>query len=557
VALARAGGAGASQGRQGDLTTGFFAAQTSGGDAGDTRLTPAGFARLAALALILAFFSYAVQGDVGLNLTDEGLFWYVTERTAAGDVPLRDVRSYEPGRYYWSAAFLRVLGPGVKALRASLAALQGVGLMLAFLLLRRIVPAALPLAALGLIVVVWMWPMYRSFENVAVLALLLAAVRVVERPIASRWRAFGVVVGLAAFVRIDHGVYGALAFLLLLVFVAVRLDGVRPPSAFVSWALGAVIGYSPMLLLAVLAPGFVGGFAANLAYMARTTLWAGTVSLPLPPPWLWTVLPKLGGRAFADAAALVTLGVLFTLLPVVLVLAGGLAFRARGTATPQQAQLAAAAAVGLPYLSHTFSRADLQHLTPTAMALVVAVTALVASLPAATRRLAGVAALPLALVATYFVVVTEAPYGIRMRRPETYVRSGVAGDMLWLNRTTVEIIESVKRATATYVGARPLLVIPLWPGMYPILGKQAPLWEVYALFPEPESQQREAIARLRRLGVDWVVLADIVPEPRDDLRFRNTHRLMWEHFQQEFDWLVIDPRHPFVHLLRRRTAAQH
>jgi xanthosine utilization system XapX-like protein len=471
-------------------------------------------------------------------------------------VPLRDVRSYEPGRYYWSAAFVRVLGPGVKALRVSLAAAQGVGLVFALLVLRRIVPSVIALAVLGLILVVWMWPMYRSFENVAVLALVLAAVRVVERPITSRWCVAGVVVGLAAFVRIDHGVYGTLAFLLLLVFAAVRLDGVRPWRALVSGALGAIMGYSPMLLLAVLAPGFADGFAANLAYMARTTLWAGTVSLPRPAPWLWTVLPKLGGRSLPDAAALLTLGTLFTLLPVVLVLSGYIAWRARGTATPRQAELAAAAAVGLPYLSHTFSRADLQHLTPTAMALVVAVTALVASLPDATRRLATIVALPLAGVASYLVVVTETPYGIRMQHPETYVRSDVAGDTLWLNRSTVEIVDGVKRATAAHVGAAPLLVIPLWPGMYPILGKVAPLWEVYSLFPEPESQQQAAIARLRRLGVDWVVLADIVPEPREDLRFSNTHRVMWEHFKQDFDWLVIDPRHPFVYLLRRRVPAE-
>lgn len=527
-----------------------------GVDVGDTRITPGRFAGLVALALILAVLPYAVQGDVGLNLTDEGLFWYVTTRTAAGDVPLRDVRSFEPGRYYWSAVWLRVLGPGVKALRISLAVLQGVGLVLAFLLLRRVVPAVAGLAVLGLVVVVWMWPMYRSFENVAVLALLLAAARLVERPLASRWRAAGVVVGLAAFVRIDHGVYGALAFLLLLVFTTTRLDGIPLGVAVVNWTLGAIVGYSPMFLLALLAPGFVRGFTANLAYMARTTLWAGTFSLPLPVPWLWAVPPSLAGRSFADAAALVALSTLFTLMPAVLVLAGYLAFRARGAATPQQAQLAAAAAVGVPYLSHTFSRADLQHLTATAMTLVVAITALVTSLPAAARRIACLAAVPLALVATYLVVVTETPYGIRMRRPQLYVRSDVAGDVLWLNRSTVEIIDSVKRATAAHVGARPLLVIPLWPGSYPVLGKQAPLWEVYALFPEPESRQREAIARLRGSGVDWVLLADIVPEPREDLRFSSTHRLLWEHFRQDFDWLPVDSRHPWIHLLRRRIPAQ-
>lgn len=92
--------------------------------------------------------------------------------------------------------------------------------------------------------------------------------------------------------------------------------------------------------------------------------------------------------------------------------------------------------------------------------------------------------------------------------------------------------------------------------MYLILGKIAPLWEVYSLFPEPESQQQAAIARLQRLGVDWVVLADIVPEPREDLRFRNTHRIMWEHFKQDFDWRVIDSRHTFVYLLSRQSPAK-
>jgi len=46
-----------------------------------------------------------------------------------------------------------------------------------------------------------------------------------------------------------------------------------------------------------------------------------------------------------------------------------------------------------------------------------------------------------------------------------------------------------------------------------------------------------------------------VPEPREDLRFRSTHRIMWEHFERDFEWLVIDSRHPFVYLLRRRASA--
>jgi hypothetical protein len=508
-----------------------------------------------ALALALGALSYGVQGEVGLNLTDEGLLWYVSERTAAGDVPLRDVRSYEPGRYYWSAAWLHGLGSGIRSLRVSLAAMQCIGLVLAFLLLRRIVSLFGLLVIIGVILVTWMWPMYRSFEHVAVLASLYAAARVVERPKTSRWYTAGLVTGLVGLVRIDHGVYGTIAFLMLLGFAVTRLDGGRAGPALGGFALGALVGISPMVLLAMFVPGFAQGYVDNVAYMGRTTLWAGTVSLPLPPPWLWTVVPTLGERTFAEAAGLVAMSGLFTLLPAVLIAAGVRALRARGVATAAEARLAAASAVGLPYLAQTFSRADLQHLTPTVMALVVAVVAFVASWTRRTAHVAGMLLVPMALVVTYLVVVVETPYGLRLRQPDLYVRSDVAGDALWLNRSTAEIIDTVKRATAHHVGAAPLLVIPLWPGMYPILGKQAPLWEVYSLFPEPEARQRESIARLRRQGVDWVLVADVVPDPREDLRFRNTHPLLWEHFRTDFDWSIVDQRHPWIYLLRRRTAA--
>jgi hypothetical protein len=56
-------------------------------------------------SLALAVARFLVQGDIGLDLGDEGQLWYVTTRTALGDVPLRDIRSYDPGRYYWGAAW--------------------------------------------------------------------------------------------------------------------------------------------------------------------------------------------------------------------------------------------------------------------------------------------------------------------------------------------------------------------------------------------------------------------------------------------------------------------
>ena len=43
------------------------------------------------------------------------------------------------------------------------------------------------------------------------------------------------------------------------------------------------------------------------------------------------------------------------------------------------------------------------------------------------------------------------------------------------------------------------------------------------------------IATLKAGNVNWVILGDIALDGREDLRFKNTHRIVWQHFNSEFE----------------------
>src|SRR5437764_1613083 len=162
---------------------------------------------LALVALVLTGALFFVQRRIDWNPSDEGFLWYGAVRTAHGGVPLRDFRSYDPGRYYWAAAWAKVLGDGILALRLSTALFQACGLFCGLLAARRTVKSRWGLALVGVLLLVWMSPRHKLFEPAMTMAAVLVGVRLLERPSLRRSFGAGVLVGLAGILGKNHGLY--------------------------------------------------------------------------------------------------------------------------------------------------------------------------------------------------------------------------------------------------------------------------------------------------------------------------------------------------------------
>src|SRR5678809_1221711 len=79
------------------------------------------------LTVVLSFGWFLIDGNVGINLADEGYLWYGLRALRAGLIPIRDFHAYDPGRYFWVAGWSMFLGQGLVSMRAACVAFQCIG----------------------------------------------------------------------------------------------------------------------------------------------------------------------------------------------------------------------------------------------------------------------------------------------------------------------------------------------------------------------------------------------------------------------------------------------
>ena len=486
--------------------------------------------KTALIAFVLSALSLWLQGNIDLNLADEGFLWYGTIRTAVGEIPVLDFQSYDPGRYYWTAAWSFLLGDSIMALRTSMAIFQAIGLTLGLLAARTVVRSWWALVLIGLLLIAWMYPWYKIIDASLAMAAVFFAVRLIERPTLLRHFSSGVFVGVAAFFGRNHGLYGFLAISLLILFIWFRLerDNLAKRHGFF-WG-GVVVGYSPMLFMVLFIPGFFGSYIEFVLSLFRT----GHTNLPLPVPWPWRV--NYSGMDWFIVLYRFIVGYWFLLMPAFYLFGAIGAILTGKDEIRTRALFIASTVVGVFYMHYAFSRADVEHLALGIAPLLLGLVSLPASFGFRDSKRC---IIPLALLlffTTTFSVVLKSPYVVRsIFWKAMAVEYDISGNKLWVSRNIARFVDSIRRVDEMVGPDEAMLLAPYIPTMYGVLDRKSPLREIYFLFPKPHEEQRGMIRDLEAANVNWVILGDIALDGRDELRFRHTHDLLWRYFIEEFE----------------------
>jgi len=501
------------------------------------------------VSLMLVFMSVELQGRVGLGLDDEGFLWYGVQKLIEGDVPLRDFQSYDPGRYLWGGLSGSVFGEGILGLRAGVAVFQFLGLACGLFVLCRMTSSIPAIFAAALLLLLWMFPRHKLFEPSIAMGAVFFGTLLLKSPTIVRHLLAGIFVGIAAFFGRNHGLYclaglGGMAFFLFL-----RNGFNASMRRILSLGLGILLGLSPFAAMMYLFPDFGTALAESLSFHFAT----GSVNLSLPVPWPWLV--DLTGIKEGVTFRLLAHGILLVGIPIFYFAVLLKGFVSKGTDMGRMAPLVSSAFVGIPYLHHAFARADLSHLAQAIHPFLIGVLCLPVFAKGRLSKLGSYLALAVVAVLTLGSAVTVSPaYEKWISKPEPYARIKVQGDDLWVPRATADLVNGLFSMERRYFSqGGEVMAAPHLPGAYALLGRKAPVWQTYFFFPETEERQKDMIQDMDRKGVRWLILGSGTLDGREDLRFRNTHPLVWRHIMDAFEPVPGETLPGGYQLFRRRV----
>ncbi|BAO45315.1 hypothetical protein [Thiolapillus brandeum] len=489
------------------------------------------------LSVMLVVSMFLLKGNINLNLGDEGHLWYGAIQTAQGAVPILDFRSYDPGRYYWTAGWSQILGSGLISLRISNALFQIIGLALGLLAISRIITNRLLLVLIGLLFIVWMYPWYKLYEHSLALAAVYFALLLTENPSIKRHFIAGVLVGISAFFGRNYGVYFFISFLSLIIFIRIKSENDNLLNKLGIWLSGIVTGYLPMFVMIIFIPGFLNSFVESV----RLIFSPGAPVLPTPIPWPWTL--KFSSLTSLDDLRTCVISLMFILIPVFYLWSVIYFFRSRlDLSTPGARLTVASVFIGIPLMHHAAVRSGFPHLAQSIHPFLITLIALPFALNEKHRTWVASGSAVLILIMTLTTIVpTEAVQAVKKFQALNSDESSIVSyklveDSVWIPKHYAKYIELIREFAERNLGENEnILIAPYEPGLYPILGKTSPTWDPYPLFPAKPEHQRQIIISLHKKNVKWALISNKAMDGMSQRRFSNTHNIVWQYLMDNYE----------------------
>jgi hypothetical protein len=484
------------------------------------------------LVLLVAGAVFLVQWRYGFNWGDEGWLWYISQRTALGQVPVRDIFSYDPGRYYWTVAIFKALGKnGLFEQLIANYLFGAVGLVITYMAMARVgLSRGWRIAVLILLGIVLGFPRHKIFEQS--LSLIAAAGTAFilsgpDRP--KRWFIYGVATGLAAFIGRNSGLYFTIAA--VLAFVLLRISGSRTASLRSVGALlgGIAISYSPIFFMMLRFRGFASAF---LDSVLLTPKWSWGLRIPFP----WH--SHASGLHGLDAWQLRTVSWLCLAVPVTYALV--VWYGSRTHASRPLTLATGASLAGIPYLHHAFYHADFFHIAQGVVPFVVAAGASSYHLWGQNRRcwsLACFSVLVLLVLACWLPVEPLVQHlRAKANAPQSLDRIAIDGRDFEVPAPQAQVMRAVEAAFRSCGAADgSFLEAPYYPGLYAFLKTRAPSWDVYYLWPRSDDVQKKEIEALIRNRTSLVLInRDASFDGEEWLKIGNTNPKLVEYILSNY-----------------------
>jgi hypothetical protein len=493
----------------------------------------------ALLAAAAASVVFLLQWHYGFNWSDEGWLWYISQRTSLGQVPVRDVFSYDPGRYYWSAAIFKLLGGRGFFEQLVASYLFGiVGLAVAYIaLVRAGVPRGWRIALLILLALVLGYPRHKVYEQTLSLLCASGITYVLSAPEKlKRWFLYGFATGLAAFIGRNSGLYFAFAGLLALAYL--KSVGARIPALHTlgTWLGGIALGYSPIFFMMIFVHGFAPAFVRSVLLTPR---W----SWPLPIPFPWAShIRRLHGL---DKLQRFAVSWLCIAVPVSYAITVWKGLRTRPSG-PQLLALGATFA-GIGYLHHGFYHADFGHISQAVGPFVLVAGAVCSTLWIGGERRRAL----LYFAAGYLLILLcwlpSEPLVMHFRGkvlsdPGPVAEIEMYGKKFEVYAEQAQVMNAVQgmfRACGDRDGS--FFEAPYYPGLYAFLGTRSPSWDVYYLWPRSEQVQKQEIESLEQNRTSLVLMNRVASFDRPTwLTIDSTNPLLPKYIEEHYQRIPME-----------------